>query len=168
MKRAIILLMTFLIVCLLFVYVNGKKSKNKLSEQQKILKEITNGIEKCVKNDKNINKKEKPLFNKCLTGFKKQTNTLDPKDKSTKTILRKVVKNLKKCLKPKKSKKSKDKKNKTSNKKRPKRSPPGPPKRKGDEEKPEGVLAKLEKIDPSDASSTTTNPECPNELSSSR
>ena len=163
MKRKI-LFMAFLIVWQLFIFANGKKSKHKSSEQQKLLKEITNGIEKCVKNDKNIDKKEKPLFNKCLTGFKKQKNTLGPKDKSTKSILKKVVRNIIKCLKPKKSKNSKDKKNKLTNKKRPKRAPP---KRKGDEEKPEGVLAKLEKIDTGDASSTT-NPECPSELSSSR
>ena len=149
--------MTFLIVCQLFVSTNGKKSKNKSSEQQNLLKEITSGIEKCVKNDKNIDKNEKAKFNICLTGLKKQKNTLAPKDKSTKIIFKKVIKDIIKCLKPKKSKISKGNKNKTSNKKRQKRAPP--PKRKGDKE-PEGVIAKLEKIE--------TNPECSNELSSSR
>ena len=103
-----------------------KKSKNKKPvKEQKGLKEITNGIEKCVKTDKSIDKKEITEFNKCLTGFKNQKNTLDKKDKSAKNILKKVVKDIVKCLKPKKSKNtknSKDKKSKSSsNKKRQKR-----------------------------------------------
>lgn len=158
MKNGIILLfVTCLIVCEICLYVNGKKSKNKVLKQQVILKDITTSIDKCVKNDKNIDKNEKAKFNICLTGLKKQKNTLAPKDKSTKIIFKKVIKDIIKCLKPKKSKTSKENKNKTSNKKRQKRAPP--PKRKGDKE-PEGVIAKLEKIE--------TNPECSNELSSSR
>ena len=108
MKSGIILLVAILIICHLFVYANGKKSKNKSSKQEKALKEITTGIEKCVKNDKNIGKKERAKFRKCFTGFQKQKNTLNPKDKSSKIILKKIVKGIVKCLKPKKSKNSKD------------------------------------------------------------
>ena len=123
MKNGIILLfVTFLIVCEICLYVNGKKSKNKVLKQQVILKDITTSIDKCVKNDKNIDKNEKAKFNICLTGLKKQKNTLAPKDKSTKIIFKKVIKDIIKCLKPKKSKTSKENKNKTSNKKRPKES----------------------------------------------
>ena len=150
MKSGIILLVAFLIICQIFVYVNGKKSKNKSSDQQKLLKEITTGIEKCVKNDKNIDKKEKAKFNKCLTGFKNQKNTLDQKDKSAKSILKKVVKNIVKCLKPKKSKNaknSKDKKNKSSNKKRQKRADAN--------EENQASIAMLEGLGPS---TSTTQP----------
>ena len=122
MKSGIILLVAILIICHLFVYANGKKSKNKSSKQEKALKEITTGIEKCVKNDKNIGKKERAKFRKCFTGFQKQKNTLNPKDKSSKIILKKIVKGIVKCLKPKKSKNSKDKKSKLSNKKTSKKS----------------------------------------------
>ena len=80
MKGAIILLMVVLIVCQLFVSTNGKKSKIKSSDQQKLLKEITTDIEKCVKKDKKIDKKELTKFNKCLDRFKKQKNTLDQKN----------------------------------------------------------------------------------------
>ena len=158
MKRGVILLIAFLIVCQLFVSTNGKKSKNKSSEQQNLLKEITSGIEKCVKNDKNIDKKETTKVNKCLTGFKKQKNTLDQKDKSAKSILKKVVKNIVKCLKPKKSKNtknSKDKKTKLPNKKRQKRADAN--------EEHQEAIARLESI--VTAWSSTTQPENPNELS---
>ena len=107
MKNGIILLfVTFLIVCEICLYVNGKKSKNKVLKQQVILKDITTSIDKCVKNDKNIDKNEKAKFNICLTGLKKQKSTLAPKDKSTKIIFKKVIKDIIKCLKPKKSKTS--------------------------------------------------------------
>ena len=144
MKGAIILLMVVLIVCQLFVSTNGKKSKIKSSDQQKLLKEITTDIEKCVKKDKNIDKKELTKFNKCLVGFKKQKNTLDQKNKSTKSTLKKVAKDIIKCLKPKEtkntkkckdkkgtknSKKCKDKKGKLPKQKRQKRSGRAPGKR---------------------------------------
>ena len=155
MKSGIILLVAFLIICQIFVHVNGKKPKNKSSEQQKLLKEITTGIEKCVKNDKNIDKKETTKFNKCLTEFKKQKNTLDKKDKSAKNILKKVVKDIVKCLKPKKSKNtknSKDKKSKSSNKKRQKRA-----------DEHEDAIAMLQRI--GTTVTITSQPEDPNELS---
>ena len=63
MKSLIIFLVVLFVVCQLVVYTNGKKSKNKSSKQQKVLKEITSGIDKCIKN---IDEKEKVKFNKCL------------------------------------------------------------------------------------------------------
>ena len=150
MKGGITLLMALLIVCQIFISTNGKKSKNKSAEQQKLLKEITTGIEKCVKNDKNIDKKEITEVNKCVAKFKKQKNTLDQKDKSAKSILKKVVKNIVKCLKPKKSKNtknSKDIKNKSSNKKRQKRADAN--------EENQASIAMLEGLGPS---TSTTQP----------
>ena len=143
MKSGIILLVAFLIVCQIFVYVNGKKSKNKSSDQQKVLKEITTGIEKCAKNDKNIDKKEITKFNKCLTGFKKQK-------KSAKSILKKVVKDIIKCLKSKKSKNtknSKDKKGKLPNKKRQKRSGRGEPEKRPPSGKLDDFIAKIQRCE---------------------
>ena len=149
MKRGIILLIAFLIVCQLFVYTNGKKSKNKppVKAKQKDLKEITTDIEKCVKNDKTIDKKEKTEINKCLTGFKKPKSK---KDKSTKSTVQKVVKDIIKCLKPKKSKNTKnaiDKKGKLPNKKRPKRAGGEPEKRPPPSGKIDEVIAKVQRCD---------------------
>ena len=144
-SRIILLLIAFLIICQLFIYANGKKSKNKKPvKEQKGLKEITNGIEKCVKTDKSIDKKEITEFNKCLTGFKKQK-------KSAKSILKKVVKDIIKCLKSKKSKNtknSKDKKGKFPNKKRQKRSGRGEPeKRPPPSGKLDDFIAKIQRCE---------------------
>ena len=66
MKSLIIFLVVLFVVCQLVAYTNGKESKDQSSKQQKVLKEITSGIDKCIKNDKNIDEKEKVKFNKCL------------------------------------------------------------------------------------------------------
>ena len=66
MKSLIIFLVVLFVVCQLVAYTNGKESKDQSSKQQKVLKEITSGIDKCIKNDKNIDEKEKVKLNKCL------------------------------------------------------------------------------------------------------
>ena len=97
-----------------WVNIHGKKKlENKIVVQNDILQKITISLEKCVKKDKTISKKEiPPQFKKCLKEMKKQKSLSKDKKKTTKAFLQKVIKGVTNCLK------SKNKKEKTKTKKK--------------------------------------------------
>ena len=97
-----------------WVNIHGKKKlENKIVVQNDILQKITISLEKCVRKDKTISKKEiPPQFKKCLKEMKKQKSLSKDKKKTTKAFLQKVIKGITNCLK------SKNKKDKTKTKKK--------------------------------------------------
>ena len=114
--------------CAFFIVgnIHGKKKLQKDTDGSKILKKITTGLEKCVKNQTSVdNKKISSHFTKCITATENKKSLLKDKKKTTKNFLKKVLKGISNCLKSKmtkKTKKPKDKKKPKSNNKREKRS----------------------------------------------
>ena len=121
-----ILSIAFFLAFFIVGNVHGKKKLQKDTDGSKILKKITTGLEKCVKNQASIdNEKISPHITQCITATKNKKSILKNKKKTTKSFLKKVLKGIKNCLKSKmtkKTKKSKGNKNPRSKNKREKRS----------------------------------------------
>ena len=114
MKTFALITITFLFVFYFVEDIYGKKKlEKKIVVQNDILQIMTISLEKCVKKDKTISKKEiPPQFKKCLKEMKKQKSLSKDKKKTTKAFLQKVIKGISNCLK------SKNKKDKTKTKKK--------------------------------------------------
>ena len=76
------------------IHAKKNKSQKKIVFQSDALQKITMSLERCVKKDKTISKKEilPPIFRKCLKKIKKQKSRSKDKKKTTKGFLKKVIK----------------------------------------------------------------------------
>ena len=130
------------------IHAKKNKSQKKIVFQSDALQKITMSLERCVKKDKTISKKEilPPIFRKCLKKIKKQKPRSKDKKKTTKGFLKKVIKSISDCLKSKNKKKDQTK-SKKKQQKRSKRSKNFAEKMKGIDEEIKKMNLLLKKID---------------------
>ena len=130
------------------IHAKKNKSQKKIVFQSDALQKITMSLERCVKKDKTISKKEilPPIFRKCLKKIKKQKSRSKDKKKTTKGFLKKVMKSISDCLKSKNKKKDQTK-SKKKQQKRSKRSKNFAEKMKEIDEEMKKMNLLLKKID---------------------
>ena len=130
------------------IHAKKNKSQKKIVFQSDALQKITMSLERCVKKDKTISKKEilPPIFRKCLKKIKKQKPRSKDKKKTTKGFLKKVIKSISDCLKSKNKKKDQTR-SKKKPQKRSKRSKNFAEKMKGIDEEMKKMNLLLKKID---------------------